>query len=427
MTNKVENHDLVVIGTGLTGMAAALFAAQRNTDTVQTGLAGQLGFASGMIDVLGVHPLFQSGIVDNPWEGIALLSKDEPAHPYARIPLPSIRESVQNALAFLEQGGYPHAAHAERNIMMMTPIGTLKPTYAVPHTMACGPAALVENKSCLVVGFHGLKGFSVRQITLSLESSWPALRRVRINFPGASGELYPEAMARALEVPKNREKLIDAVAPRLWDAELVAFPAILGISRTIEVMADLEQGFGKPVFEIPTMVPGVAGLRLREIFERQLRLLGITQHYQKTVKVVGRTPEGRWLLEIGGSDENRIVSARAVILCSGRFFGKGLHAFRNGVKEVLFNLPVVQPPDRSSWHHKDLLWPEGHPINRAGLAVDNSFRPVDATGKACYPNLFAAGSILANQDWMRQKCGSGLAIATASAAVDACREYLNNA
>ena len=33
--------------------------------------------------------------------------------------------------------------------------------------------------------------------------------------------------------------------------------------------------------------------------------------------------------------------------------------------------------------------------------------------------LFVAGSILAHQDWMRMKCGSGLAIATAYGAVNA--------
>ena len=40
-------------------------------------------------------------------------------------------------------------------------------------------------------------------------------------------------------------------------------------------------------------------------------------------------------------------------------------------------------------------------------------------GKPVFDNLFAAGSILAHQDWMRMKCGSGLAMATAYAAVDA--------
>jgi glycerol-3-phosphate dehydrogenase subunit B len=35
------------------------------------------------------------------------------------------------------------------------------------------------------------------------------------------------------------------------------------------------------------------------------------------------------------------------------------------------------------------------------------------------PRLFAAGSILAHQDWVREKCGSGLALASAYGAVRA--------
>jgi len=42
---------------------------------------------------------------------------------------------------------------------------------------------------------------------------------------------------------------------------------------------------------------------------------------------------------------------------------------------------------------------------------------LDRHGQTAFENLFAAGSILAHQDWMRMKCGSGLAIATAYAAV----------
>jgi glycerol-3-phosphate dehydrogenase subunit B len=112
-------------------------------------------------------------------------------------------------------------------------------------------------------------------------------------------------------------------------------------------------------------------------------------------------------------------------LGSGRFFGKGLHAQRHGIRETIFNLPVVQPADRAAWHHKDLLEPSGHPINRAGVAVDDSFRPMDSSGHVLYNNLFAAGAILAHQDWIRQKCGSGLAIATAFGAIKACNDYLH--
>ena len=46
----------------------------------------------------------------------------------------------------------------------------------------------------------------------------------------------------------------------------------------------------------------------------------------------------------------------------------------------------------------------------------NLVAPTDPTAPSlnCF---FAAGSILAHQDWMRMKCGSGLALATGFAAV----------
>jgi glycerol-3-phosphate dehydrogenase subunit B len=40
-------------------------------------------------------------------------------------------------------------------------------------------------------------------------------------------------------------------------------------------------------------------------------------------------------------------------------------------------------------------------------------------GCAVYENLYAAGSILAHQDWIRTKSGTGLAVATAYGAISA--------
>ena len=77
-----------------------------------------------------------------------------------------------------------------------------------------------------------------------------------------------------------------------------------------------------------------------------------------------------------------------------------------------------QPATREAWHQRDFLDPSGHAINRAGLQIDDSWRPLDASGKPAWPRLYAVGSILAHQDWMRSKCGSGLAIATAWAAME---------
>lgn len=425
MKAKETFCDLLIIGTGMAGMAAALFAARHGIDTVQVGQAGEIAFASGLLDLLGVHPVSGGRALDDPWQGIVRLCRDAPLHPYAKLPAGSIRSAFEIVTEFLGQHNYPYVFTPDRNQQIITPAGTIKPTFAVPHTMRHGPPTLAERRPCLLVDFEGLKGFSVRQIAGSLIDHWPELRTAHLHFPDANGELYTEHMARALDIPQSREKLIAAIRPHVRTAEAVGLPAVLGVYRTQQTIQCLEQGLGVPVFEIPTMVPGVTGLRLRELFEQHLPPMGIRPFYQQRIHAARRLPDGCWRFDVGGADRVTQITAKSAVLCSGRFFGKGLHADRQGIREPLFNLPVVQPQSRADWHHKDLLHTDGHPINRAGVAVDDSFRPMDSSGHVLYNNLFAAGAILAHQDWIRQKCGSGLAIATAFGAIKACNDYLH--
>ena len=49
--------DLVIIGAGMAGMAAALFSGNRNIKTVQVGITSEIIFASGLLDLMGVHPV----------------------------------------------------------------------------------------------------------------------------------------------------------------------------------------------------------------------------------------------------------------------------------------------------------------------------------------------------------------------------------
>jgi len=167
------------------------------------------------------------------------------------------------------------------------------------------------------------------------------------------------------------------------------------------------------------MVPSVTGIRLRALFEHHLPILGVRTYYHNKVMGVETLRNGSFKLQIGGDIQSSEVLARSVILASGRFLGNGLHADRTGVRETIFNLPIYQPSQRAEWHSKDLFDLRGHPINKAGLMVDGYFRPVDEDGQLIYPNLYAAGSILAHQDWIRQKCGSGLAVSTAYGAISA--------
>ena len=118
-----------------------------------------------------------------------------------------------------------------------------------------------------------------------------------------------------------------------------------------------------------------------------------------------------------------LLEAGGVILATGRFLGGGLAATLQGIEESLLHLPVHQPSSRQEWHREHFLDSRGHPVNRSGLLIDDLFRPTTSDGSPVLENLFAAGSILAHQDWAREKCGAGIAIASSFGAVRGYMQY----
>lgn len=412
--------DVCVIGSGLAGMAAALFAAARGLRVAQMGHTGEIIFASGLLDLLGVHPASEKQTWNDPWAAIDALVEDKPNHPYARLKKADIKAAFDEILTFLEETGLTYHRIVDRNTGVLTSMGTLKSTYAVPHTMWQGASALKEKSACMILDIRGLKGFSARQIVAACKNEWPDLRSEQISFPDSDhlNEVYTEHMANALLLPHNREKLAKVVSPLVKKSKIVGLPAILGLYRTHEVISELEELIGVPVFEIPTIPPSVPGLRLKEAFERGLRTKGV-QYFSLTKALkVRQTPDNRFETHIGRDDVEHIVDSRGVILASGRFIGGGLFADRTHIRETIFSLPVFQPDSRHDWHHRDFLDARGHAINQAGVEIDDAFRPVDDSGRPAFEALFAAGSILAHNDWKRLKCGAGIAIATAYGAVN---------
>lgn len=419
-----ESCDVAVIGAGMAGMAAALFAAERGLSCIQVGSGGGILFASGLLDLLGVHPMAERRLWASPYEALAALARDQPDHPLARVDAAAIRTAFETFVAALAGAGLAYAPLGEQNRKLLTSIGTIKTSFGVPLSMAAGVDALDARSPCLLVDFRGLREFSASQVAAMLVDRWPGLRHQRIEFPGSQGapELYAAHLARALETGETRARTIALVKPLLGAARAVGFPAILGLARAGEVHAAFEAGLGVPVFEIPTMPTSVPGLRLLGALEAIMSARGVLRRHQTSVRALAFDADGESatldLESISGVRGGERVRARAVVLATGRFAGRGLNADREQVRESILGLPVHQPASRAAWHQRDFLDPSGHAINRAGLKVDASWRPLDAGGKPAWPRLYAVGSILAYQDWMRSKCGSGLAIATAWAAMD---------
>lgn len=408
----MNSYDVMVMGSGFAGMAASLFAARRGLRVAQAGAIGGIDFSTGFIDLLAVHPLAEGRVWQNPWEALTALRRDLPNHPYARLTDQEIEEALAEFTFFLGEQGLCYTGTPGQNTRALTAAGTLKPTYLLPCSAWNGVVARERKAPTLLIDFHGLKGFSARQIVEMQRPCWPDLKAQRIQFPGLGGELYPDHMAWALAEAHRREELAALVAPFIDDVEFVGFPAIMGIANPKDILTHLQALLGRQCFEVPTLPPSIAGPRLRAAFDRGLPGLGVRTFTQKTVNKAVVTEHGfRFTAGVHGAEVT--IEAKSAVLASGRFFGKGLKAERGHVREAVFDLPVTQPENRTDWHRESFFDPQGHAINQAGLETDAIFRPLGADGQCFHPRLHSAGAILAHQDWMRQKCGAGLAITTA--------------
>lgn len=414
--------DLAIIGCGLSGLAAAFFATENGFSTVQAGVSGGMVFATGLMDVMGIHPIETGHGWTDPWAAIDAVSNDIPNHPYARLTPDVIKESMGQVVSFLGENHLSYVKSGETNSELMTQLGTTKSSYYIPETMWEGVLALKEKRPCLIIGFDELKDFSAARVARGLVDRWPGLRWRNISIKGtvkASPLVSGDILARDMETAGKVEELVHLIHPHLKDAETVGLPAILGMKRPQETIENLSRQLGANVFEIPTTPLSVPGLRLNEAFTQGLAERGVKLFFPERILSWERDNDGTFLLAVGRGPLKKWIRAEGVILATGRFWAHGLRADRDRIRETLFDLPVHQPEKREEWHREDFLDLRGHPANRAGLTIDNQFRPLNRAGEPAFEKLFAAGSILAHQDWMRMKCGSGLAISSAYAAVKA--------
>ncbi len=414
---------LAVIGSGLAGFAASVFALERGIPTAQIGNTGAIAYTTGYLDLFGNH---NQQLLEDPWHGLDLLRRDEPDHPLSRICNEDIRTALRQFTESLTGMGIEYSGPGEHNLLALLPGGTVKPTLSVPGTMLPGVDAIKTDARILITDFVGLQGFSAKELATNLKISCPHARAMRLEFPdmGSGAQVFPEVMARALEVPAQRQRFAELLKSVAGDAEYVGMPAIMGVHAPDNVHTELEKLVGIPLFEIPTMPPAVPGIRLREMFEQQLPAKGLTLVPQQKVKRLELSEDGA-VLYLEDSFGEVVIETQTTIMATGRFLSGGLKADRRVIRESLLGIPVRQPESRADWYRQHYFDTRGHPVNRSGIVVDAQFRPVNLDRRPVNKRLFAAGASLAHHDWVRQRCGAGVAIASAYKAVEGVSDLLS--
>ena len=144
--------DVVVIGGGFAGLVAALASAKRGKSvTLLTYGEGTLTLNSGVIDVLGFDE--HHAPVENP---LAAIENLPASHPYQKIGTKALEEAVDFFTGVARKNHIPYHGSLDRQMMVPTAVGTLKPTCLAPHSLS-GSEVFPGKKKIVVVGIKGLK------------------------------------------------------------------------------------------------------------------------------------------------------------------------------------------------------------------------------------------------------------------------------
>jgi glycerol-3-phosphate dehydrogenase subunit B len=421
MTQRWAMLDLLVIGAGLTGLTAAYTAARAGLQVrvVAKGL-GATHWSAGTVDVLGYHPLDAPDPVAYPFQAIGALLDAQPDHPYGVVAAEQRTAAVEGFRRLAGETGlaYLGAEGEADNLLLPSPVGAARPAFLAPQAQAAG--RLGSGGRLLIVGFEGLRDFYPQLIAANLNRLGYTARAavLPIDVVTDRSDFNTVQLATGLDQSARRRASLGAALHRLVEpGDRVGLPAILGLDYHPATLADIQARAGATVFEIPTLPPSVPGIRLHRAICRRLEELGV--RVQTGMEAIDFGAENERIAWVATASSARPLRHRAAnfLLATGGILGGGFDSDHTGrVWEVVFDLPLTVPQERSQWFRARFLDPAGQPVYQGGVQVNGEFRPVDAAGDPVFENLRAAGGLLAHADPIHERSREGIAIVTGVAA-----------
>ena len=398
------HFDAVVIGAGTAGLVAGTRLAQdgARVAVVAKGI-GSTHLAPATIDVLGYAP----DRVDAPGVALEQLIADRPDHPYALVG----GEVVSDALSWFAQlvpsgplPGYVYGGSLERNQLLPTAVGALRPSALVPETMANGEASGLR-RVC-IVGTRALRDFHPSLCAANLVRAGIEARAVSVELKLERADMNTQGLARHFDDEKWRRQFCAELSLALRADEAVGLPAILGLRDPHEVLADVEHRLGRRVFEIPTLPPSVPGIRLYEILRAALRAAG--GRLVLGAEVVSAARDGDRIASVATRAAGRDLHYVApwFVLASGGFASGGIELDSHWVThERVLGLPLRGVPAEGEARFVDRYLDE-QPLARVGVAVDSDLHAEGAE------NVLVAGAALPGAIPWREGSGEGIALAS---------------
>jgi glycerol-3-phosphate dehydrogenase subunit B len=416
--------DVVIVGAGLAGLSAgiALADAGARVELVARGHAAT-HWTPGGFDCAAPPG------AATPAAGIDELA-GRVGHPYA-----FLGGDVRPGLAFVRDvvaaEGLAYRGDLDDPLRAVpTAIGGTRRVGVVPAGQGSALDPWSARERLVVCGIVGYKDFWPAPIAASLAraSVWveagdggrPArIDSVSVELPGQAGRRNVNALelGRAFDDPAWRREAFGRIA-RAVEASgrgpgRIAFPAVLGIADHAAVLEDAARILPLAVFEVPLVTPSLPGLRLYRALRAAFRRRGGRMSIGEPVLRIETSGRRATTVVLSAAVRERRINAGHVILATGGIAGGGLIGRADGrLAEPLLDLAVEAPPV-DAWLADEALAPDGHPLERAGIRTDADLHPLGASGKVAFDNVVVAGSLLAGQRYIAERCGDGVAIASA--------------
>jgi glycerol-3-phosphate dehydrogenase subunit B len=406
--NSPLHYDVVVIGAGTAGLTAGARLAQGGARVcVLTKGVGSTHLAPGTIDVLGYAP----ERVSEPGAALHDFAAAHPDHPYAMLGSDTIAEALRWFQSAAEAGplpGYRYVGGLERNILLPSAVGALRPSALVPETMAGGDAGAAE--PVCIVGSRALRDFHPDLCAANLAKAGLAARAVDVEIEVSRADENALGVARRFDDPGWRAGFAARLAIKLQADERVGLPAMLGARDPHGAWSDLEQRLGRRVFEIPTLPPSVPGMRLFEILRSALRRAHGRLVMGAEVVSVERAGQSVTVVRTHAGGRDVAYSAPWFVLAAGGFASGAIELDSHWVThERVLGLPLRGVPAQGEPRFvADYLAEQ--PMARVGVAVDGELRAEGAD------NVLVVGAALPGAVPWREASGEGIALASGSRA-----------
>lgn len=407
-------YDAIVLGAGVAGLTAGTRLAEDGARVcVLAKGVGSTHLAPGTIDVLGYEP----ARVDEPGAVLPGFVAAHPEHPYALIGVDAIAPALKWFATRIERGpqpGYRYVGGLERNHLLPTAVGAVRPSALVPETMAAGEIA--SPAPVCVVGARVLRDFHASLCAANLLRAGVEARAVELELDVGRPEANALGLARRFDAPAFRAAFAARLLPLLRSGERVALPAIVGLSDPHGAWSDLEHRLGRPVFEIPTLPPSAPGIRVYNALRAALRAAG--GRLVLGAEVLGAERDGDRInaVRAHSSGHDTVYGARWFVLATGGFASGAIELGSDWqARETVLGLSLRGMPATGEQRFTgDYFGPQ--PMSTVGVAVDSSLL---AQGTE---NVFVAGAALPGAVPWREGSGEGIALASGNFVAQAVQE-----